>query len=193
MTKNRVRVEIDGIIFNVISEENDNYVNYVTSQVDYAIKETMKSNPRLTRTEGIILVAVNFKDRLEKEKKKLEDFKASIKSDENAKKLEEYEKTLQELEELKKIRLENESLIEKYKQAESFSSNKLKAEVDKYKNAFKEMKAKESELEEAKKEINTLKTKLSNQEKLNFDRNKEIINLKSSIRNLKEELAKFEK
>lgn len=193
MEKNRVRVEIDGITFNVISEEDERYVQFVTSHVDRAILETMKSNPRLTKTEGIILVAVNLKDQLEKEKKKLEDFKISIKNDDNARKLERFEEVQRELEELKKIKAENEELIEKYKKAESFSSNRLKEESDKYKSAFNEIRSKNAELENYKKELEAIKSKLSNQERLNFERNKEIINLKSTIRNLREEIEKLEK
>ncbi|MFB0972217.1 MAG: cell division protein ZapA, partial [Neofamilia sp.] len=68
MSKNRVQVEIDGITFNVVSLEDEKHITYVTSQVDRAIKETIKANPKLTKTEGIILVAVNLKDQLEKEK-----------------------------------------------------------------------------------------------------------------------------
>lgn len=193
MEKNRVRVEIDGITFNVISEEDERYVQFVTSHVDRAILETMKSNPRLTKTEGIILVAVNLKDQLEKEKKKLEDFKISIKNDDNAKKLERFEEVQRELEELKKTKNENEELIEKYKKAENFSSNRLKEESDKYKSAFNEIRSKNAELENYKKELEAIKSKLSNQERLNFERNKEIINLKSTIRNLREEIEKLEK
>lgn len=193
MEKNRVRVEIDGITFNVISEEDERYVKFVTSHVDRAILETMKSNPRLTKTEGIILVAVNLKDQLEKEKKKLEDFKISIKNDDNAKKLERFEEVQRELEELKKTKNENDELIEKYKKAENFSSNRLKEESDKYKSAFNEIRSKNAELENYKKELEAIKSKLSNQERLNFERNKEIINLKSTIRNLREEIEKLEK
>ncbi len=193
MEKNRVRVEIDGITFNVISEEDERYVQFVTSHVDRAILETMKSNPRLTKTEGIILVAVNLKDQLEKEKKKLEDFKISIKNDDNARKLERFEEVQRELEELKKTKNENEELIEKYKKAENFSSNRLKEESDKYKSAFNEIRSKNAELENYKKELEAIKSKLSNQERLNFERNKEIINLKSTIRNLREEIEKLEK
>lgn len=193
MSKNRVQVEIDGITFNVVSLEDEKHITYVTSQVDRAIKKTIKANPKLTKTEGIILVAVNLKDQLEKEKKKLEDFKISIKNDENVKKLQRFEATQKELETLKQLKIENETLIEKYKKAESFSTNKLKEEAEKYKKAFNEVAEKNKELDEAKKEIDMLKNKLSNQERLNFDRNKEIINLKSSIRNLKEEIAKLEK
>ena len=193
MRKNRVQEEIDGITFKGESLEDEKHITYVTTQVDRAIKETIKANPKLTKTEGIILVAVNLKDQLEKEKKKLEDFKISIKNDENVKKLQRFEATQKELETLKQLKIENETLIEKYKKAESFSTNKLKEEAEKYKKAFNEVAEKNKELDEAKKEIDMLKNKLSNQERLNFDRNKEIINLKSSIRNLKEEIAKLEK
>ncbi|NLW41818.1 MAG: hypothetical protein GXY89_01630 [Tissierellia bacterium] len=193
MSKNRVQVEIDGITFNVVSADDGRYINYVTSQVNRAIKDTVKANPKLTKTEGIILVAVNLQDQLEKEKKKLEDFKISIKNDENAKKLQRFEQTQKELENLKQLKIENENLIEKYKKAENFSSNKLKEETDKYKKAFNEVAKKNKELDDAKKEIDVLKNKLSNQERLNFDRNKDIINLKGTIRNLKEEIAKLEK
>lgn len=193
MIKTRVKVKINDIPFNVVSADDEKYVKLITSQVDKAIEDTIKGNPKLTRTEGIILVAVNFKDQLEKEKRKLEDYKISVKSGENAKKLERFEQIQKELEELKKIKHDNEILIDKYKKAEEFTSNKLKEESSKYKAAFDDIKAKDKEIEEAKKEIDTLKNKLSNQERLNFDRNKEIINLKSSIRNLKEEIAKLEK
>ena len=166
-----------------MSADDGRYINYVTSQVNRAIKDTVKANPKLTKTEGIILVAVNLQDQLEKEKKKLEDFKISIKNDENAKKLQRFEQTQKELENLKQLKIEN----------ENFSSNKLKEETDKYKKAFNEVAKKNKELDDAKKEIDVLKNKLSNQERLNFDRNKDIINLKSTIRNLKEEIAKLEK
>lgn len=193
MTKIRVGVEINGIPFNVVGSEDEKYVKYIAYEVDRAIEDAMRRNPKLTRTEAIILTSLNFRDDLEKEKKKLEDFKISLKNDENIKKLERFEQIQKELEELKKTKKENEELIEKYKEAEAFSSNRLKTESEKYKSTYKDLKAREKELFEAKEEIDTLKNRLANQERLNFDRNKEVINLKSSIRNLKEELSKLGK
>ncbi|NLD16362.1 MAG: cell division protein ZapA, partial [Tissierellia bacterium] len=50
MSKNRVQVEIDGITFNVVSADDERYINYVTSRVNRAIKDTVKANPKLTKT-----------------------------------------------------------------------------------------------------------------------------------------------
>ena len=185
-SKNKVRVDIDGISFNIKGEEDVRYMNFIASYINKAILDINKKKPRLSKIEGMILLALSLKDEVEKQKQKLEDYKLNAKNSENVRAKEDYEKALSKIKEL-------EETVEKYKKSEQFSTNKLREETLKLRDAHEKFKDQKGIEEKQEKEIKELKDKLKTQEKLNLDRNKEIINLKNNIKALKEEINKLEK
>lgn len=74
MGKTRVPVEIDGMKFNILGDEDERYIKYIASYVDRAISDINSSYPENNRIENLILTIVNLKDKIEKEK---EEFKGS--------------------------------------------------------------------------------------------------------------------
>lgn len=191
--RKRVRVLIDDIEFIVVGNDDEKYVNYIASCIDKGIKENMARNKKLTKTEAIILLALNLKDELEDEKKKSVEFRQELKATDDKDNIVKIEKLESEVEKLKKEQKEKDELLEKYKKAEKFSSDRLKEENAKLKETHKKLQSKLSQEANYKREIANLKNNLAAQEKLNFDRNKEIINLRGTIKNLKEEIIKLEK
>lgn len=191
--KKRVEVMIDGIDFTVVGNDDEEYVKSLAKSIDEGIKKNLKRNPRLTKTEAILLLALNLKDNLETEKKKFRDYKKELEEADDKESLVKIEKLENELEDLRKFKKDSDEIIEKYKKAEKFSSDRFKEENAKLRETHKKLQSKLVEEKDYKKEINDLKNKLASQENLNFDRNKEIINLKGAIRNLKEEITKLEK
>lgn len=191
--KKRVEVMIDGIDFTVVGNDDEEYVKSLAKSIDEGIKKNLKRNPRLTKTEAILLLALNLKDNLETEKKKFRDYKKELEEADDKESLVKIEKLENELEDLRKFKKDSDEIIEKYKNAEKFSSDRFKEENAKLRETHKKLQSKLVEEKDYKKEINDLKNKLASQENLNFDRNKEIINLKGAIRNLKEEITKLEK
>lgn len=184
--KNKIRVDIDGMSFNISGKEDIRYMNFIASYIDKSIQEINKKKPRVSKIEGMILLALSLKDEVEKHKQKLEDFKADARNKEQVKMHEDYEEAVSKIKEL-------ENTIEKYKKSEQFSTNKLREETLKLRDAYEKLREKEKSEEEYKKEIEELKSKLRTQEKLNFDRNKEIISLRNNMKALQEEIKKFEK
>lgn len=191
--KNKIRVEIDGINFSVSGNEDENYIKHIASYVDKAIVENNKKNPHLSKTEGIILLALNLKDELEKQKLKYQEMRESLKDTSEAINVEKIENADEEIKRLKDLLKEKDQLLEKFKIAEEINERKLNAEMLKAKDLQAEINLNKSEKENQNKEVDQLRKQLEIQEKLNFDRNKEIIGLKNSIRALKEEKNKFEK
>ncbi len=65
MTNNKIRVEILGRVFNLVSgTEEANYIAEVAEKVDAKMKELKRSNPRLSYEDAAVLTALNFCDDL---------------------------------------------------------------------------------------------------------------------------------
>ena len=145
--KNRVPVEIDGMKFNILGEEDERYIKYIASYVDKVIHETNNNYPENNRIENLILTLVNLKDKIEKEK---EEFRGSS----DFQKLREYEnlevqlkQAQEEINSLNNVISENKSLIQKYKERDVFCSNRLKEEASKVKQTYNQLKQKSEDNE----------------------------------------------
>ena len=65
MTNNKLRVEILGRVFNLVSgTEEASYIAEVTEKVDAKMKELKRSNPQLSYEDAAVLSALNFCDDL---------------------------------------------------------------------------------------------------------------------------------
>ncbi len=60
--KNRVRLNIRGSEYIVVSEENESYIREMGDTVDRRIEEILKSNPSMSVTAAAVLAALDFCD-----------------------------------------------------------------------------------------------------------------------------------
>ena len=62
MSKNRVRLNIAGSIYTILSEENENYVRSVGDEIDKKINQIKKSSTDISSLMAAILTAMDFCD-----------------------------------------------------------------------------------------------------------------------------------
>ena len=72
MAKNKVRVSVNGIQINLLSDEKAQYVFSIAAEVEDAIKKVKSENPGLSQSIVDILVMMDFCDKLRKAKAELE-------------------------------------------------------------------------------------------------------------------------
>ncbi|WP_054251330.1 cell division protein ZapA [Neofamilia massiliensis] len=190
---NKIRVEIDGINFTVSGNADEKYVRGLADFINNAIAENEKSKPYLSKLEGIILLSLNLKDQLEKEKAKYVDLESSMDSSYQAENLKKISILESQIESLKKDLRDRDIDIKDYKsQAQTFDRRLAGKDkiIEDLEGKLAEQKEKyDSYIED----YDLMKNKLEIQESLNYDRNKEIITLKNNIRALKEEISRLEK
>ncbi len=191
--KNKVQALIDGISFTIVGEEDERYIHFIASYIDKSISEYKKKNRDLSKHECILLLALNLKDELEKEKVKFEELETSIINSQNLEKLNKYDQVMKELSDLKESLYEREETIEKYKKSEEYSTNRLREETLKLRDAYYKINNLKETEENARKDYSDLEKKLQDQERKTLDKEMEVIRLKNQVRTLKEELTKFEK
>ncbi len=75
LEKNKVRININGISCNILSDESESYVHSVADEVNDAIQKVKLSNPGLSQSIVNILVMLDFCDRAKKSEYKLENLK----------------------------------------------------------------------------------------------------------------------
>lgn len=190
---NKIRVEIDGINFTVSGNADEKYVRDLADFINNAIAENEKSKPYLSKLEGIILLSLNLKDQLEKEKAKYKDLESSMDSSYQAENLKKISILESQIESLNKDLRDRDIDIKDYKsQAQTFDRRLAGKDkiIEDLEGKLAEQKEKyDSYIED----YDLMKNKLEIQESLNYDRNKEIITLKNNIRALKEEISRLEK
>lgn len=124
--KIKVRINIAGSEFTVLSQDSENYTLSVAKEVDEKISEIRKANPNISITAAVMLAALNFCDCSKKSEKDADNFRIQIKDY-----LTEAAQKEKEADELKK---ENERLkkdIQTYRQrlSEDIQSNNNAAPV----------------------------------------------------------------
>ncbi|MDO5027763.1 MAG: cell division protein ZapA [Bacillota bacterium] len=191
--KKKIRVEIDGINFAVSGNTDEKYVRDLARYINSVIEENTRSKPYLSKLEGIILLALNLKDQLEKEKSKSQGLKESMGASyeaENLKKISALESKIKSLE--KDLKDRDQDLRDYKNQVQTFD-NRLAGKDKIIDDLEKQVADQKAQYDSYIQDYDLVKNKLEIQEALNFERNKEILNLKNSIRALKEEISKFEK
>lgn len=189
----KIRVEIDGINFTVSGNADEKYVKDLADFINAAILDNERSKPYLSKLEGIILLALNLKDQLEKEKAKYKDLEKSMDSSYQAENLKKISALESQIENLKKTLKDRDLDIKDYvSQTQTF--DRRLAGKDKIISDLEGRLAEQKEKHDSYiKDFDLMKNKLEIQERLNYDRNKEIITLKNNIRALKEEISRLEK
>lgn len=125
LEKQRVRVDIMGRGFNLVSGEDTAYIVNVAKKVDLKMRELKEENPKLTYDTAAVLTALNLCDELTAEKNSKKDEVTEENNEENMirSQLVEYSKelsratgTIKKLErELEKIKKESREREEKVK------------------------------------------------------------------------------
>lgn len=190
---NKIRVEIDGINFTVSGNADEKYVKDLADFINNAIADNERSKPYLSKLEGIILLALNLKDQLEKEKAKYVDLESSMDSSYQAENLKKISDLESQIDHLKKTLKDKDLDIKDYlSQTQTF--DRRLAGKDKIISDLEGQLAEQKEKYDSYiEDYDMVKNKLEIQETLNYDRNKEIITLKNNIRALKEEISRLEK
>lgn len=174
----KIKVEIYGMNFYVVGENDEAYVKSLAKNLDTRIKNIESSNYKLNNMQSVILAALNILD--EKEKLLREDRLVENASTNN----EEYRKNLKELEILRKEKQEFETLRENFKKDLDVLKNNLKnleQENKDYRekdfNKSKEINKFEDELIQIKKEKDALEEQIYESQKRIIDLSREIESL----------------
>lgn len=192
MDKTRVRVNIDGMEFNIVGNDDAKYIEDIAAYIDESIKLIMRRNSRLSRTEAVVLTAINLKDDLEKERKENQRLKELNREHFTSEKLMSREEAIEKMKKLEAELAETQVILDKYVKAEEYSSNRLKNETTKVKSAYSKLNSLRHDIEDKENYIVTLSKKLSNQEKINQDNHLELIELRRELKKLREEKAKLD-
>ena len=186
MDKTRVRVLIDGMEFNIVGEKDSRYISYLAKDIDRRIEELFDRNPRLSRLEAALLVAINLKDELEEAKGELTDIKKKV-DVEAFKEFMTKEEALERILELEAKLKENNIQVAKYKDAESFSSEQLKKESRRFKDSYEKVQRLEAEIERKEEELQEVIDRLKEEEQSNIDNEEELKALRRELNNLKQQ------
>lgn len=66
MVRNKVKLNIAGAEFSIITEDDAKYVAELGKDVDLAIAKTMKENPHISVTQAAVLTTLNYADEYKK-------------------------------------------------------------------------------------------------------------------------------
>lgn len=189
----KIRVEIDGINFTVSGNADEKYVRDLADFINAAIADNERSKPYLSKLEGIILLALNLKDQLEKEKAKYVDLESSMDSSYQAENLKKISNLESQIESLKKTIKDKDIDIKDYLSQTQTFDRRLAGKDKIISDLESKLADQEEKYNSYLADYDLMKNKLEIQERLNYDRNKEIITLKNNIRALKEEISRLEK
>ena len=189
----KIRVEIDGINFTVSGNADEKYVRNLADFINAAIADNERSKPYLSKLEGIILLALNLKDQLEKEKAKYVDLESSMDSSYQAENLKKISNLESQIESLKKTIKDKDIEIKDYLSQTQTFDRRLAGKDKIISDLESKLADQEEKYNSYLADYDLMKNKLEIQESLNYDRNKEIITLKNNIRALKEEISRLEK
>ena len=66
MEKNKVKLNIGGAEYSVLTEEDVKYVADLGKEVDRMLAQVMKENPRVSTTQAAVLTALDYADEAKK-------------------------------------------------------------------------------------------------------------------------------
>lgn len=126
MEKRRVRLEINGVVCGLITQESDEYMNALADEVGRLMQEIQASSPYITREAAALTVALSFCDDARKNGAKATELQervdeleveAEIMQEEQAAKEQSAQSDPALLEKLQKLEQENTALSEAAQQA----------------------------------------------------------------------------
>ena len=78
MEKRKVKLTIDGMDYNLVTTESDDYVQSVAIKVDKKIKKIKSTYPQLTNSMAAILAAINLADEYMKQEISVENLRKEV-------------------------------------------------------------------------------------------------------------------
>ncbi len=79
MEKNKVRVNIAGVTYSLITDETTEYTNELAAEIDEKMKEMQGANPFMSTNQAAVLVAIEFADKAKKAEAAAEGYRDQIK------------------------------------------------------------------------------------------------------------------
>lgn len=79
MEKNKVRVNIAGVTYSLITDETAEYTNELAAEIDEKMKEMQGANPFMSTNQAAVLVAIEFADKAKKAEAAAEGYRDQIK------------------------------------------------------------------------------------------------------------------
>lgn len=111
MDKIKVKINIAGSEFTVLSQDDETYTTMIANEVDRKINEIRTANPQVSVTAAAMLAALNFCDSVKKAEKDSDNFRVQIKEY-----LTEASKNKSEADEMKRENQRLKKDIQKYRQ-----------------------------------------------------------------------------
>lgn len=177
----RTKVEIDGMQFQVVGNDDSDYIRNMAAELTEKIEEVRNSNFRLNQVQSLLLTALNLLDERERARKQLEELSRSKPGDGVTKEhLEEMDRLKEELSGERRKNEDLEDSAEKMKAKIGDLEEKLRENSEKLNDGIKETK----ELKDRMKVLEGEKDKLE-QGRLNAQ--KEIVDLNRQLSVLSED------
>lgn len=79
MEKNKVRVNIAGVDYSLLTDESAEYTNEIAAEIDGKMKELRSANPFMSANQAAVLVAIEFADQAKKTEQAVEEYRSQIK------------------------------------------------------------------------------------------------------------------
>lgn len=151
MEKERVKVQIDGMNFYVVGDDNPEYIRELAKELNEILDLTTRSNARLNQMQTQILTALNLLDRSKKLDKKIEEVK-KFSQDANvaSKRVDELEEMRRQTSEFQEKKAEVEKRMEVLKQdkrALELETQDLSLKLDSCKEEINKLKIEEEKKE----------------------------------------------
>lgn len=77
--KNRVRVNIGGIDYSLITDESAEYTHEIAEELDARMKELMGANPFISSNQAAVLLAIEYADKARKAEGLVDSYRSQIK------------------------------------------------------------------------------------------------------------------
>lgn len=79
MDKNKVKLNIGGAEYSIITDDDPKYAAALGKELDLALNHLMKENPRLSNTQAAVMLALSYADELHKTGSSAENLRGQIK------------------------------------------------------------------------------------------------------------------
>ena len=79
MIKNRVKLTIGGAEYAIVTEDDIAYVTELGAELNEALENTMRENPRISTTQAAVLVALQYADEFKKANISSDNLRSQIK------------------------------------------------------------------------------------------------------------------
>lgn len=171
----RVKVQIDGMSFYVVGDEEADYIKDLAKELNEMYDITNRSNGRLNQVQAQVLTSLNLLDQCKKMEKRLEEVKNSS---EDALIATEKEKQLEELrEQVAKLESKNSELSGLYSEVDKESKSLLEEK----KELLIKVKNQEEQVTELKESLLALEKKIEALEDKNYNAQLNITDLNKEI------------